>query len=631
MLLDRFASLRLVRPSLALAILACAGVETFAQTNAGRGAATPSRRDRVRTADAAMTDADKAAGRALDSLFADRPPTDPLADAAAGAMGVKQSQALRRSGFEGTLVHNPDQSDGNPPYALTDRYGGIVRYVEPVPGIELDRYVGQTVGVLRDTGHTLLASQLNLPRTAGSRPAALGGVTLAQHVESVPPGMVVEEGAEMLSMPEGEDPLYLDDGLDFHSHRMHMDGGCPQCGSMICPPGGCGFGARPIFYARGDYMLMWAKGMQIPPLVVRGEVNDNNTPAVPGDDFFDNAFVVYGNEEILKRDRSGGRVILGYWLDDYGQLGIEGEYLGLGNVSERFTDGGNGTFPIVGRPFIDATTGFDAVEDVSFPGIMGTVTVDSESQFQSAGIRLRRNLCCASGCGPDCGDCVGCGSAVGHGGLLADPFFPMFARGSRHVDFLAGVRWVQLKENLRIVEDLEETATPNTTFLLTDNFATSNEFFGGGLGFIWEWRDRRWALDVLTKMALGNNRQQVAISGSTLRDRGTTIETLKEDSGLLAQPSNVGVYDRNVFAVVPEIGVTLGYDITQRLRFNVGYSFIYWSRVARPGEQIDLEVNPDFLDFDPDAPPVIPARPRFEWRDSDFWVQGVTLGFLYQY
>jgi hypothetical protein len=61
------------------------------------------------------------------------------------------------------LIENPDESDGAPPYALTDQTGTVQRYVEPVPGIDLAAYVGQVVAVRHDTGQTLLASQLELP------------------------------------------------------------------------------------------------------------------------------------------------------------------------------------------------------------------------------------------------------------------------------------------------------------------------------------------------------------------------------------------------------------------------------------------------------------------------------------
>src|SRR4051812_16232673 len=34
------------------------------------------------------------------------------------------------------LIENPDQTDGAPPFALTDQTGTIQRYVEPVPGVD---------------------------------------------------------------------------------------------------------------------------------------------------------------------------------------------------------------------------------------------------------------------------------------------------------------------------------------------------------------------------------------------------------------------------------------------------------------------------------------------------------------
>jgi len=61
------------------------------------------------------------------------------------------------------LVRNPDDSGTGPQYALADQAGNIQRYVEPVPGIDLEPYVGYAVRIRYDTGRTLLASQLVLP------------------------------------------------------------------------------------------------------------------------------------------------------------------------------------------------------------------------------------------------------------------------------------------------------------------------------------------------------------------------------------------------------------------------------------------------------------------------------------
>jgi hypothetical protein len=61
------------------------------------------------------------------------------------------------------LIRNPDESDMAPKYALADQTGNVQRYVEAVPGIDLEPYVGYAVKVRHDTGRTLLASQLELP------------------------------------------------------------------------------------------------------------------------------------------------------------------------------------------------------------------------------------------------------------------------------------------------------------------------------------------------------------------------------------------------------------------------------------------------------------------------------------
>jgi hypothetical protein len=656
-------------------------------------------------------EADAAATSLVDSLFTPFAPADPLATETSRALGATGTRAAKPK-WAGKLARNPNPGDGNAAYVLIDRYGGIQRYVEPVKGIDLSKHIGQTITVRRDTGGTLLASQLELPRSAVPRGAALQGTLAAapgragarnaaprdsgvrqaamqEEMPSLVPTpaddsaapmptaegapsptgeviegeiidhgheghehMVYEGGAyeghegyegyqEGMVIPDGVDPLYLDG-----QSEMGYGGSCPTCGDAVCGGGGCGFGSRPIFYARGEYLHWWFDGMPIPPLVVRGEVNDNGTTGDPSDDFFDNAVVVFGGNSVLDDGRSGGRITLGYFLDDCGKLGIEADYLAFGEVDTHFTDGGDGVFPIVGRPFIDATTGLPAVEDVSFPGIQGTVTVDIESEFQSAGVRLRRNLCCVAGCTTGCGDGVACGSGVGgcdscsSCGGAGCPMCPLLGSwigkqlrgGTRHVDVLYGVRWARLNERLHVNEDL--IADDDTTFLIDDDFRTTNEFFGGEIGFLVDWQKQRWSVDFLSKLAIGSNRQRVAISAQTIQDG-----ILFPDIGLLGQPSNVGVYEQNEFSVIPEIGLTGGYQLTERLRLTLGYTLLYFSNVVRPGDQIDLRVNPEFLDLvdgDPsdtaaDAALIQPQSPEFVFRRTDIWAHGFNAGLDYRW
>ena len=54
---------------------------------------------------------------------------------------------------------------------------------------------------------------------------------------------------------------------------------------------------------------------------------------------------------------------------------------------------------------------------------------------------------------------------------------------------------------------------------------------------------------------------------------------------------------------MPELGVTLGYQLNPCWRATLGYTFIYWSRVARAGDQIDRDINPDLFPPEQDGAP----------------------------
>ena len=75
--------------------------------------------------------------------------------------------------------------------------------------------------------------------------------------------------------------------------------------------------------------------------------------------------------------------------------------------------------------------------------------------------------------------------------------------------------------------------------------------------------------------------------------------------------------------VVPEVGINLGYQFTNHIRGFIGYNFLYWSNVVRPGNQIDQAVNPNLI---PPSIPGGPSRPTFDFHGSDFWAQGINFG-----
>ncbi len=609
-----------------------------------------------------LTYSDFAAGQLVDSLFDPDLPAPPNRKPSQLA---SRRAARSRAALRGKLVDNPNIREGSPPFALVNRQGQVLRYVQPVEEINLDAYLGETVAVRRDTGRVLLASQLALPRVSQqSKPQATAfeEPTPADEAEPIPAGKITEDAtSEESVMIPGTDsgPTFYEEGYEegivenYGSEEIDFayTAGQGRVGSASA--------GRGVMYAHAEYLSWWLEGMKTPRLVVQSP-NAN----------FDPFETLYGGSPILEGQRSGGRITLGLWLDDCGLWGIEGDYLALGQLDEVFRAGGNDGAPgpsgqFIGRPFFN-TAPFTsilgstvsrgtAVEEVDTQGLDGFVTVTSRSDFRSAGIRLRHSLCFAESCDTGCGDLVGCGTAVncGSGAGAAWPFggpmgrlFRLMKYGTRRTDVIYGVRWASLDESLGIREDLlvvdapTGATSPNgTTFVVNDLFETRNDFVGGEVGFMMEWERRRWSLGFLSKVAIGNTRQRVDISGSTSVDGAAAV-----DGGLLAQRyvhpdgftvGNIGRYERDEFSMIPELGATLGYQVTPRLKLTVGYTLLYWSNVVRPGDQIDFDVNgnlipSDNLVVDPDQI-VNGDHPLFVFRQTDLWAQGINLGGEYRW
>ncbi len=571
-----------------------------------------------------ITHTDIAAGQMIDALL---DPNSPRPTASKKTRQKKsrsaRRSATRKKALRGKLVNNPDTEDGTSEFVLIDRYGGVLRYVEPVDNVDLEAHLGETVAVRRDTGDILLASQLAFLDNGGGK----GDVQLVDYEEEL-----IAPGEEFVE----SGPIYLDEG--YHDGGLDF-GGCPNCGTQTCQNGACG--SRGVLYLRGEYLLWWLEGMNTPPLVVRDD-----------DPNFGSAEIIYGDTRVLEDLRQGGRVTLGFWFDDCGKTAIEFDYLGLEDLDERFVagvrDDAAPTDYNIGRPIFNPfDTGMlprgRAVEDVDTNQLDGTVTVDVHSEFSTFGIRFRHGLCCVSGCNTGCGDCVSCGAGVGCGsGCGAGIGYPngplrrigrLLRSGTRRTDFLWGFRWAELNEGIHIHEDLEELPPPGTEILVNDNFDTENEFVGAEIGYLWEWQRCRWSLEMLSKLAIGNTRQRVDISGYTINtDVGQTEPLPPSVGGLLALPTNIGTYERDEFSMIPEIGFTLGYQLTCRLKLTAGYTLLYWSNVVRPGDQIDLDVNVTQIPNNNGQPQVVPGdHPRFDFHQTDLWAQGINLGGEYRW
>jgi hypothetical protein len=382
----------------------------------------------------------------------------------------------------------------------------------------------------------------------------------------------------------------------YHGAGVCMPDGC--CPDLCCPGGtcsgmdgcdGCCFNNR--FYGSVEYLLWWTRDAKLPPLVTTGSTNDN----IPGAIGQANTQVLFGDNSVLGGTRSGIRGTIGYWLNEDHTLGFELGGFILANRTNNFSASSFGS-PLLARPFIDASTGAETVELVAAPGVLGgTISVANSSKFGGYEANLRSNLwCCCNG----------------------------------YIDALVGYRYLGLKESLDINENLTVLLPGGGGFLIHDHFGTQNNFYGTQVGVAGEYRWGDWSLGFKGTVALGPTQQIVDISGNSRISSPGGSPPANFNGGLLTQSTNIGRHTRDVFGVVPELGLTVGYQFCNNIRAFAGYNFLYWNDVARSTNQVDRMVNTNLI-----APPTGggPQHPAFLWHGSDYWAQGVTFGIEFRY
>ena len=367
--------------------------------------------------------------------------------------------------------------------------------------------------------------------------------------------------------------------------------------------GGGGSGDPSCLVLNAESLLWWMKGDRTPPLAVAAPgIVDPTT----GMGFIRTGtnFDLIGGQPLGDHARLGVRASAIWWFSEEHLWGLEvgGFFLGLQN--DNYTAGGGpNTNPFVFRPFFDTNAGLPGQELVSGRGIFqGTVDVVRKSTLWGYDINLRRNLCS--------NDC-----------------FTM--------DLLFGFRQAGLDESLSITENLLQTAPfmgfpAGTGFVVNDKFSTSNRFYGSQVGLAGGWILGDWSLNFNGKVAIGVTNQTVDITGRTSVTQAGVTQTLP--GGLLTQQgTNIGHYTRKTFGVIPEAGMTLGYNITDWWKVTAGYNFLYWNDVARPGDQINQNVNRTLLPFRGNPSPIGGAQPSVTGRTSDFFAHGVTFGMEFKF
>jgi hypothetical protein len=299
----------------------------------------------------------------------------------------------------------------------------------------------------------------------------------------------------------------------------------------------------------GGFSYMWLKnGPQSFPLVTSGGA------------------IAIGGSNLDFGTFNAGALDAGMWINDRHTLGL---YAGGFITEQRSTisalASSAGGSPQIARPFIDALTFVPSALLVSSPpAISGSVVVAADARLYGA-----------------------------DGGTL----WNLFQTESVTINLLYGFRYLNLEENLSITQQSQQlTIAPTPPLGIADRFQTRNEFYGGQIGACGEYRFGSLAAGVASKVSLGTNHEVVGIIGQTSGIGGLN----GIPGGLLAVPGgNAGRFINNRFVVVPEVGVTLGWQATQWLRCTIGYDFLYINDVVRPGSQIDPLVNTKLVPISP--------------------------------
>lgn len=392
----------------------------------------------------------------------------------------------------------------------------------------------------------------------------------------------------------------------------------------------------PKFWVEADYLGWFIKKNPLPPPLL---TTASETDPLPGAIGQPGTHVVLGRKDIRMGWMNGFQVGGGSVID--ANMDIEGSYFLLPTISKRksiSTSGEPGAADYAVPVFdITGVLGLNGIPGETVfilpgplfnaPGFFGLFKLRISSRFQGA--ELNEIYHC----------------------IKKDPF---------QLDCLGGFRWLQLKESLIFkakTNTVPNFPSPFEFFNFSDRFQTDNNFLGAQLGIRAKYAIQNWDLEGILKGALGATLERIKIKGSSQTSggnlffltRGIANECLP--GGIFAQPTNIGTHRKSSFAGTFEAHVRSGYRIINNLDVHIGYTFLWLSKVLRPGNQIDRKINstltaladasratvgtgPGPIPFG--EPAAAPSRrgskkPKVRFKTSSFYAQGIDVGATFHF
>lgn len=213
--------------------------------------------------------------------------------------------------------------------------------------------------------------------------------------------------------------------------------------------------------------------------------------------------------------------------------------------------------------------------------------------------------------------------------------------GCSTFDCLAGFRFMNVNEALDVTESLSlfgfrEATVPGggapqqipTQFVgsILDSIKTDNRFFGAQVGvtgdvclgcgiFVSGWG----------KVALGDMREKISLAGGTFAQNDTGTVALP--GGTLVGPGDAGTVRRfDRICCIPEVAVNFGYQPCCWLRTYVGYTCMYISSLARPGNLSNFTSTSATVTIGETTQSSNVLAPTFQMQDTSAFLQGINFG-----
>lgn len=342
-----------------------------------------------------------------------------------------------------------------------------------------------------------------------------------------------------------------------------------------------------------EYLHWWVQNSPINvPLITQ-----NNNPSAFGFIGEPGTTVIFGTGSNNPAFNFGGipgvRINIGGWVNKAFIYGLEASGYTLFSSKKSFTASSiDGKNAIINIPFFSVDSGNENVLVNRLPN-----TASVSDTLQSFGFELN-----------------------GLYNLKNQTNFPLI--------FLLGFRYLNVQEKLRLNDAvINALPIPNSVLNVRDDFSTGNDFYGIQTGIRTNIRYQKIYLDFSVKIAFGNNHQILGINGQTNINNQTILQPI----GLFAEPTNIGNYQSNQFAVLPELQAKIGYHFTQHVHAFIGYDFFYLNKVIRPGEQIDRNINLSQNSLTGGTGILSgPAAPSVGFNNTSMWMQGIGVGIEYR-